>query len=775
MRRAKEGGPYHPPVMRSRGSRPVPTIAMLVVASLAAAVIAVRLPLDGFLWYFDVTKVSFPNASFFHEAVASGSLPLWVDELGLGFPLYAEGQVGAFYPPNAVLHLLPPHWAMEASRVVHLALAGVGAGLIALRLTGVERAMIVAAVATVLGGGIVAKLEWTNVVVAYGWLPWVLLPLVRRPTPTRLGLVAAGVAWGIQALAGHPNTWVMTGIAAAALLLAIAPRPATLGRLAVLGVTAVAVGAVQLLPTLQLWSLSARTEGLPDWDLFSNSATIFDALIPGFANAFMPLGPREWDFATQWYPGGLWGVHESSAYLGLPMLGLAAIGLTQRRARPFAAVAVALIAVAVLGAFRPTPWLETPILNGLRHPTRAYLFAAFALSIMAGIGVARLGRANPPWRPAAIAIGGSMALYALVANLASWWPSGFAALTGWAFGLTPEAAAATTASAARTLLRPLPLMIELGLGLATLALLAGVAGERRRRHVAPVVAALAVIVLALCSPTVNPVRPETEISQATTPYMRAVEAEAPSRFAALIDPSWYQGIPNQLAARGTAELGMFSSLNLRATDEVVTALRTEPVDTELARLLGIDVLATFGSDCPGDELAALAADGATICRIADAVTPPIWLPADAVGPGYVAAASSAASRVRGWFGIEVVDHDVDIPSAIARGIPAFIEARDDGRGVFTVEAPAAGWVWIDRAWWPDWQTTVNGNRLTADRALGGQLVEVAAGPNRIEQRFVPRAAWEGLLIGAVGLTFLVAWAMHGARQRVELPDHRRAS
>ena len=372
-------------------------------------VIAVRLPLDGFLWYFDVTKVSFPNASFFHDAVTAGSLPLWVDQLGLGFPLYAEGQVGAFYPPNVILHLLPPHWAMEASRVLHLALAGVGAGLIALRLTGVERAMIVAAVATVLGGGIVAKLEWTNVVVAYGWLPWVLLPLVRRPAPTRIGLVAAGIAWGIQALAGHPNTWVMTGIAAGVLLLAIAPRPATIGRLVVLGLTAVAVGAVQLLPTLQLWSLSARTEGLPDWDLFSNSATIFDALIPGFANAFMPLGPREWDFATQWYPGGLWGVHESSAYLGLPMLGLAAIGLTQRRARPFAAIAVALIAIAVLGAFRPAPWLEMPILNGLRHPTRAYLFAAFALSVMAGIGVARLGRGDLPWRPAAIAIGGSMA------------------------------------------------------------------------------------------------------------------------------------------------------------------------------------------------------------------------------------------------------------------------------------------------------------------------------------------------------------------------------
>jgi hypothetical protein len=748
---------------------------MLVVASLAAAVIAVRLPLDGFLWYFDVTKVSFPNASFFHEAVASGSLPLWVDELGLGFPLYAEGQVGAFYPPNAILHLLPPHWAMEASRVLHLTLAGVGAGLIALRLTGVERAMIVTAAATVLGGGIVAKLEWTNVVVAYGWLPWVLLPLVRRPAPTRIGLLAAGVAWGIQALAGHPNTWVMTGIAAGVLLLAIAPRPVTLGRLVVLGLTAVAVGAVQLLPTLQLWSLSARTEGLPDWDLFSNSATIFDVLIPGFANAFMPLGPREWDFATQWYPGGLWGVHESSAFLGLPLLGLAAVGLTQRRARPFAAVAVALVAIAVLGAFRPTPWLEMPILNGLRHPTRAYLFAAVALSVMAGIGVARLGRGDLPWRPAAIAIGGSMAIYALVANLAAWWPSGFAALTGWAFGLTPEAAAATTLTAARTLLRPLPLAIELGIGLATLALLAGLAGPRGRRHVAPVVASLAVIVLAVCSPTVNPVRPESAISQAGTPFMRAVESAAPGRFAALIDPSWYQGIPNQLAAQGTRELGMFSSLNLRATDEVVTALRSEPVDTELARLLGVDLLATFGTACPGEEVASLAADGATICRIADVITPPVWLPAEAVGPGYLADASSAALRVRGWFGVEVVDHDVDVARAVAGGIPAVVEARDDDRGTFTVEAPAAGWVWIDRAWWPDWQTTVNGNRLTVDRALGGQLVPVVAGPNRIEQRFVPRAAWEGLLIGSVGLAFLVAWAVRGRRQRAEPAGHPAAS
>ena len=753
--------------MRALGRRRSHLVPLLVVVSLAAAVLAVRLPVDGFLWYFDVTKVSFPNASFFHEAVASGSLPLWVDRLGLGFPLYAEGQVGALYPPNVLLHLLPPHWAMEASRVVHLSLAGVGAGLIALRLTGVPRAAFVAAAATVLGGGIVGKLEWTNVVVAYGWLPWVLLPLVRRPSPTRLGVVAAGGAWGIQALAGHPNTWVMTGISAAVLLLSIAPRPATIGRLIALGAAAVAIGAVQLLPTLQLWSLSARTDGLPDWDLFSNSATIFDVLIPGFANAFMPVGPREWDFATQWYPGGLWGVHESSAYLGLPMLGLAAIGITTRRARPFAAVAIVLIGIAVLGAFRPTPWLEMPILNGLRHPTRAYLFAAFALGIIAGIGAARLGRGELPWRSAATVVGGSMLAYALAANVAAWWPSGFAAVTGWAFGLSPDAAAATTATAAATLLRPLPLVLELGAGLATLALLAGLAGERWRRSIAPTVSALAVVVLAVCSPTINPVRPEAAISQATTPFMRTVEGAAPRRFAALIDPSWYQGIPNQLAARGTPELGMFSSLNLRATDEVVTDLRSEPTATGLARFLGVDLLATFGAPCPGDEVVALDADAATICRIADAVSPPVWIPAEAVGPGYAAPVSGAARTIRGWFGIDVIDHDIDLDIALASAVPVTVVARDDAMGTFTVDAPAAGWVWIDRAWWPEWQTTVNNNRLTVDRALGGQLVPVVFGPSRVEQRFVPRAAWEGLVIGATALAVLAAWARRDPRRHRE--------
>ena len=196
--------------------RTTQTILALIPLSLVAAVFAAR---PGWfsgpwLWGHDLPKIFYPLAQLFHQALLAGQLPLWNDQLGLGFPLYAEGQIGAFYPLNWLIFRLPPLTALDVTRVVHLALAGVGTGLVGLRLSGSRLGAYVAAVGCVLCGGIVTKLEWTSVVVAYAWIPWVILPLIRRPAPNRAGLVLAGTAWGIQALAGHPQTWLMTGLSA---------------------------------------------------------------------------------------------------------------------------------------------------------------------------------------------------------------------------------------------------------------------------------------------------------------------------------------------------------------------------------------------------------------------------------------------------------------------------------------------------------------------------------------------------------------------------------
>src|SRR5207344_1516223 len=99
------------------------------------AIVTARVGIPGgpWLWNLDLPKIDYPLASFFHDALAAGRLPLWNDQLGLGYPLYAEGQIGAFYPPNWLIFQLPPLIALDVSRVLHLTLAGLGTGLITLR------------------------------------------------------------------------------------------------------------------------------------------------------------------------------------------------------------------------------------------------------------------------------------------------------------------------------------------------------------------------------------------------------------------------------------------------------------------------------------------------------------------------------------------------------------------------------------------------------------------------------------------------------------------
>src|SRR5436309_15827350 len=97
-------------VRRPRIPATAVAVVQLALISLAAGAWAARLFRDPgeWLWNLDLPKIDYPLAVFFHDALAGGRLPLWNDQLGLGFPLYAEGQIGAFYPLNWLLFQLPP-------------------------------------------------------------------------------------------------------------------------------------------------------------------------------------------------------------------------------------------------------------------------------------------------------------------------------------------------------------------------------------------------------------------------------------------------------------------------------------------------------------------------------------------------------------------------------------------------------------------------------------------------------------------------------------------
>ena len=82
---------------------------------------------QGVLFTTDVVRLFYPFSVELARSLAQGRLPLWTSGVMAGFPLFAEGQVGALYPPNLVLYaLLPTHLALSYDIVLHLAWAGCG-------------------------------------------------------------------------------------------------------------------------------------------------------------------------------------------------------------------------------------------------------------------------------------------------------------------------------------------------------------------------------------------------------------------------------------------------------------------------------------------------------------------------------------------------------------------------------------------------------------------------------------------------------------------------
>ena len=102
-------------------------IAVLAIALLVVAV-SWRAVLGGVFYSGDIWHLQYPLRSAYAAELARSALPLWTPHLLAGYPLLAEGQLGALYPPNVVLYrLLPVAVALDIFVVGHLVWAAVGA------------------------------------------------------------------------------------------------------------------------------------------------------------------------------------------------------------------------------------------------------------------------------------------------------------------------------------------------------------------------------------------------------------------------------------------------------------------------------------------------------------------------------------------------------------------------------------------------------------------------------------------------------------------------
>jgi hypothetical protein len=343
--------------------------------------------------YSDALAQHVPHKRFLARAwQETGEIPLWCPHSLGGVPFVHDPQVGVFYPPNLPLLLVPDRYVGAAFGWL-LVLQVIAAGLSAYAYARGEG--LGEAGAFVTGAGYMLSGKWLLHLLAAGhtvaaglaWLPLVALCFeraLRRRSPG--WAAAAGAPLALVAMGTHPQ-WT---VYAALFLVAWTAGPALegaagwrgvaagLARWAGLGAltatAAVALGAVQLLPTLEAMGLSCRY--LMRMASVDGNGSGLEAALPAWRALVGPsLRPH-----PDW---------ENAAGLGVAWLMAAAAGavLGGRRVWPRTAACLGVFTFALTGGLAAH---ELPGLGLLRGPSRMLLLGCLPVALLAGIATDRL-------------------------------------------------------------------------------------------------------------------------------------------------------------------------------------------------------------------------------------------------------------------------------------------------------------------------------------------------------------------------------------------------
>ena len=222
----------------------------------------------------DLVVFHLPLRHLYSEALANGESILWSRHLFNGFYLHAEGQLGALHPLHLAFYRLAPLLLAFNLELVLSYLAAFGGMWVFLTRLGLNpSAAIVGATSFAFSGFNLLHLPHMNAVAVVAHIPWLLAAADWLRTgspglrPAAFGAISLLV--GSQVLLGYPQyVWISSLVVAIYALMSAgggAWRPALLVGLA--SIVGLAVGAAQLLPTLDLFNQSVRPSASTDFAL----------------------------------------------------------------------------------------------------------------------------------------------------------------------------------------------------------------------------------------------------------------------------------------------------------------------------------------------------------------------------------------------------------------------------------------------------------------------------------------------------------------------------
>ncbi len=400
----------------------------LILAATAFLFFRQMLILQGLPWVSDIKNYYFPNWRYLSGLLRGGGFAFWCPGIYFGFPLFADSEMGLFYPPGPFFMLLPPVAGFNYFLILHYLLGGCFLYLYC-RVLGLERSSsCFAAAPFMLSGFFFSHLVHPNVVATLAWMPLYLYILERALREERFSfhLLAGGVL-GLQFLSGflmipliemtlspfyvflHPGASGRK------------PRAAALVSWAACTLLGLGLGMVQNLPSYHLVNSSYRAGGLS-----SSLSNVGNLPVLQLAGVFLPRAFGK-GLAQSGYLGA-WTFEETYIYMGLLPLLFAPAALVRPRRWPasflfLSGTAAVLLSLGNQGLLWPL-LRRLPGFHVLKGPGRFFMVANLFIPVLGAMGFDRwkVGELAPEnqrriWRIWAVFAAVSAALLALFVSL----------------------------------------------------------------------------------------------------------------------------------------------------------------------------------------------------------------------------------------------------------------------------------------------------------------------------------------------------------------------
>ncbi len=323
----------------------------------------------------DHREQQYPWAFFLQSQIREFRFPWWTHSIQAGFPLLAEGQIGAFYPINLIfLFLLPIKWAYNYGILFHYAL-GVFlfyAYLRSLKLSEAASffASLIFLYGSSQGGYFYYNYICQKVVI---WLPLSLLLIDRlNEKPSFKDAYWLAVVFALEIFGGYLQVAIYTiFFSILYFIFRWIPKrsPKSAGLFTLAGLLGIFFSLAQILPTFELAQFSSRADAARE---------------VAFIGSMNPLG-----LLTLIYPS--WdGFLGSELYVGLLGLFFAALGLKypKNSHRNFFILSTFLFLLLALGKWSPLyrGLIDLTHFHSFRTPIKFLFYVGFSLAVLAAFG-----------------------------------------------------------------------------------------------------------------------------------------------------------------------------------------------------------------------------------------------------------------------------------------------------------------------------------------------------------------------------------------------------